>query len=414
MIRRLLPESCHRLYSSHPECQSAGDLQTCLNEVASTERFAPTVTCGPYKFVSFENQIVTLEKNEYFKCDYEGAVPTLQYVVQKAVNTETDVDQVIAGEVDLVSGVIEGKKIEAAKSSETTSLTSYLRNGYGLIAFACDFGPTKDANVRWALACLIDRSAVIDYVLGGYGGTVDSEYGLAQWTYQEKAAELAEQLRPLTFNIDAANDYLDQTEWKYEADGTTPFDRTKANADGSYMRYNDKGEMLVIEHFGTENNSVTDVIEMQYLANAPLAGLKYNVTKGDFAVLLDNYYYGYSLPASERKYHSFNLASNFGTPDDKYYSSWHSDFCNTYANASQVNDAELDRLIEEMRGLDPTETEKYADLWLQFEVRWQEILPNIPLYSNEYFDIFGNNVTGVETTPFYNYYDVICKIGKAN
>lgn len=393
---------------------SEGDLQTCLNNIASGERFAPTVTCGPYRFVSFENKIVTLEKNEYFKCDYEGNVPQLQYIVQQTVSTETDVDQVLAGELDLMAKVVEGKKIEKAKADENISTHSYLRNGYGMIAMPVDFGPTKDVNVRWALACLIDRSAVIDYVLGGYGGTVDAEYGLAQWTYQEKAAELADELKPMTFNIDVANDYLDASDYKYESDGTTPFDRTKANADGSYMRYNSQGEMLVIEHLGTTDNDVTDVIEIQYLANAPLAGVKFNVTKGDFAVLLDNYYYGASMPAGERKYHTFNLASDFGNPDDKYYSSWHSDFAYNWQNPCNVADEELDRIIETMRGLDAEKTDEYAELWKQFVVRWQEILPNIPLYSNEYFDVFRNNVHGIEgITPFYDWYNIVCQISKS-
>ena len=335
--------------------------------------YMPTWVPGAEVVVSFENKIVTLEKNEYFKCDYEGNVPQLQYIVQQTVSTETDVDQVLAGELDLMAKVVEGKKIEKAKADENISTHSYLRNGYGMIAMPVDFGPTKDVNVRWALACLIDRSAVIDYVLGGYGGTVDAEYGLAQWTYQEKA-----------------------------------------NADGSYMRYNSQGEMLVIEHLGTTDNDVTDVIEIQYLANAPLAGVKFNVTKGDFAVLLDNYYYGASMPAGERKYHTFNLASDFGNPDDKYYSSWHSDFAYNWQNPCNVADEELDRIIETMRGLDAEKTDEYAELWKQFVVRWQEILPNIPLYSNEYFDVFRNNVHGIEgITPFYDWYNIVCQISKS-
>lgn len=388
-----------------------GDLAAACQNVAETERFAPSVTCGPYKFVSFENQIVTLEKNENFKGDYEGELPKFQNVIQKAVPTETDVDQVIAGELDLVCGVVEGSKIEAAKASGTTQLHSYFRSGYGLIAFECDWGPTADPNVRWALASLIDRSAVIDYVLGGYGGTVDAEYGTAQWTYQEKAADLAEVLKPLTFNVEVANDYLDQSEYKYEADGTTPFDRSKATADGSYLRHNAEGKALVIEHMGTDGNEVTDIIEIQYAANAPLAGVKFNVTKGDFNALLDAYYYTYDIPVEERVYSSFNLATNFTATDDKYYS-WHSDWYGSWYNANDLVDAELDRLTMEMRRLNPEQRAEYADLWLQFEVRWQELMPNVPLYSNEYFDICGTALKGLCTTPYASYEDVICKMSK--
>lgn len=388
------------------------DLTAATQNIAATERFAPTVTCGPYKFVSFDNQICTMELNENFKCDYEGNVPTLKYVVQKAVSMDTDVDQVIAGELDMVGGVIEGSKIEAAKASSNVNLHSYFRSGYGMIALVCDWGPTADPNVRWALASLIDRAAVIDYVLGGYGGTVDAEYGTAQWTYQERVAELAEQLKPITFNVETANKYLDATEWKFEADGTTPFDASKATADGSYLRHNAAGEPLVVEHFGTTENTVTDIIEIQYAANAPLAGIKFNITKGDFNVLLDNYYYSYEIPEEERIYSSFNLATNFTAVDDKWYS-WGQDWLGTWYNANQLDDDKLNELTLKMRELSSDQTEEYADLWVEFQVRWQELMPNIPLYSNEYFDITGINVDNVNTTPYAAYSNIICQIGKS-
>lgn len=386
----------------------ADDLQALLNNVAATERFAPSIGCGPYKFISFENQTVTLEANEFFVGDLDGYKPQIKTLVQKSVPSDTDVDGVIAGDYDLVTGVIEGAKIEAAKAAETTELNSYLRCGYGMIAMHCDWGVTADPNVRWALACLIDRNEVINYVLGGYGGTVDAAYGLAQWTYEEQADYLDENLKPISFNVAEANNYLDQTEWKYEADGATPFDATKAAEDGSYMRYNDKGEMLVVRHLGTENNEVTDIIEIQYTKNAPLAGVKFEVTKSDFNALLANYYYSYDL-GDDRYYNTFNLATNFGAVDDKYYS-WHSDWLGTWYNANQLSDKTLDDLTMQMRKLDPTETEKFSELWAQFQVRWQELLPNIPLYSNEYFDVFDVNLKGVATTPYAGYADIVCQL----
>ncbi|MDO4355508.1 MAG: ABC transporter substrate-binding protein [Clostridia bacterium] len=387
------------------------DILTAMNNVAATERFAPSISCGPYKFISFENSTVTLEANEYFKGDLDGDKPSVKYIVQKVVPNDTDVDSVIAGSIDLVTGVIEGKKIEAAKADPNTNLNSYLRNGYGYLTMCCDWGVTADPNVRWALGYLIDRNTVIDYVLEGYGGMVHAEYGYAQWMYEYAGDELEEELTAFNLNIEKANELLDQTEWKYESDGTTPFDASKANADGTYMRYNDKGEMLTINHLGTDENPVTDIIEIQYKANAPLAGVNFVVTKGDFAALLDNYQNGYQM-GDDRKYNTFNLATSFDAVFDPYTSSWHSDYCGTWINACQLSDPELDEIIMKMRSVEPGDNDTFVDYWLQYELRWQELLPQIPLYSNEYFDIFSNTVTGVETTPFYNYANVICKIGK--
>lgn len=128
------------------------DLAACAQNIANTERYKPTVTCGPYKFVSFEDQIATLEVNTYFKEDANGAgKPKVQNIVVKQVNSETDVDQVINGEIDLVTGVIEGAKIDASKSSPNTASSVYSRNGFGQLAFRATSGRPPTSTSAGAL-----------------------------------------------------------------------------------------------------------------------------------------------------------------------------------------------------------------------------------------------------------------------
>lgn len=382
-----------------------------LQVVAQTERFAPTVVSGPYKFVSFENQTVTLEINEYFKGDYLGQKPTIQYIEQRHVPQDMPSDILIAGDIDLLPHVVVGAQIEAAKAADNVYTHSYMRNGYGMISMHCDWGVTADPNVRWGLAYLIDRNAVIDYVLGGYGGIVHCEYGYAQWMYEEAGAELEELLTPFNLNIDKANEHLDMTEWKFEADGVTPFDPAKANEEGTYMRHNEKGEPLVVRHLGSTENDVTDIIEIQYVANAPLAGVKFEVTRGDFNALLDNYYYGYEL-GEDRYYNTFNLASGFGQPYDPYFSSWHSDFAGSWENSCQLVDEELDSYIMAMRSLDPSQRDEFVDIWLKYQKRMQDLLPQIPLYSNEYFDLVSNAIGNYNVTSFSSWDYLVCEITK--
>lgn len=381
-----------------------GDVLAAMQKTAETERFAPTVVCGPYQFVSFENGAATMKINPLFKGDLDGNKPSIEYIVQKGVPTDTDVDMLIAGDLDVVPGVIEGFKIEAAKTSGIVNMHSYLRNGFGLMAMHCDWGVTADPNVRWALAYLLDRNAVCDYVLGGYGGTVHSSYGYAQWMYEYAGEDMESELVAFNLNIEKANELLDQTEWKFEADGVTPFDSSKATADGSYIRHNAAGEKLVVNHMGTDQNQVTDIIEIQYSANAPLAGVEFHVTKGDFNALLDNFYYGFEL-GEDRFYNSFNLATSFAVLFDPY-EEWHSDFAGTWMNSCQVADEELDGYIMSMRNA--TTDDEYVDAWIQFQLRWQELMPEIPLYSNQYFDLSTCALQGLETTPFSGWDDVIC------
>lgn len=391
---------------------SGADMAEVAARTASGERYAPTVTCGPYKFVSFSDQVVTLEVNGYFGGDLNGKKPRFKSIIIKEVTQGANVEQVISGDVDLVTGVTESEKIEAAKAADTANLHSCKRNGYSLLAFHCDWGVTADPNVRWAVASLIDRDQVLSYVLDGYGVTADGMYGYAQWMYRTSQTELAEKLTPIAFSIQKANEYLDLTEWRYEKDGKTPFDASKANSGGAYMRYNSAGEKLRIEHQGAQENKVTESIEIQMGTNAPLAGLEFNVTTSDFRTMIDNYYYGYEL-GDERFFNTFNLVTGFDTVFDPYYASVHSDFAGTRANPGQISDPELDRLITEMRSLEPSQTEEYRQKWVDFQVRYNQLLPSIPLCSDEYFDISGTRITEPSSTPFLSWALTVCDLSFA-
>ncbi len=389
-----------------------GDLLTNCTRIASEERYAPTVTCGPYKFVSFENQTATLEINEHFKGDMDGEKPKMQYVVQTAVPFDTNVEWVITGQIDLLTTVTQQEKIDSARSAESVYTVSYPSTILGHLSVMCDFGPTADVNVRWALASLIDRNEVLNYTSGGYGSVVDSEYTLGHWMYQENAAELQEMLKPISFNINTANDYLDETEWKYEQDGSTPFDRTKATEDGSYLRHNEQGEPFVINYLGQEGSGLTDIIEIQYVANAPLAGLEFNVERGEWAAVLANYYNAFEISEEERVYSAFGLGTSFSASFDRY-NTWHSDHLGTQSNRAQFSDEELDEAIIAMRESDPNDIDGYLESWMEYQLRWNELLPQVPLYTTEVFDVAHVNVDNLYTNTYAKYEDVICKITKS-
>jgi peptide/nickel transport system substrate-binding protein len=388
-----------------------GDISAHCERIATDpngERYAPSVVCGPYTFVSFDNQIATLKFNPHFKGDMNGNRPNVEFIVQMAVPEETDVDMLIAGEVDMLPNNIQGDKIERTKANEGTYTTSHLRNGYGVLHMVCDWGPTADRNVRWAIACLVDRTQLLDQVLGGYGGLVDTEVGQAQWMYQLKRADLQEQLIPIAFNIAKANEYLDASEWKFEADGTTPFDPSKADADGSYMRHNADGQMLVIEH-AAASQAIGDILEIEFLKNTPLVGMKYNFSGVAFNTILDEYYEGSSWDPADRTYSTYSMGTGWTAAYDPYFY-WHTDWVGTDYNPTGLSDSELDALMIAMRRVDGADKATFLNLWFDYQLRWNYLLPSVPLYSNEYFNLVANRVSGVNTTPFLDWYEIICDI----
>ena len=53
----------------------------------------------------------------------------------------------------------------------------------------------------------------------------------------------------------------------------------------------------------------------------------------------------------------------------------------------------------------PTEDDAYAAWWRMYITRWNYLLPEVPLYSNEYYDLYNAQIKGVEehpTNPFWS------------
>ena len=59
-------------------------------------------------------------------------------------------------------------------------------------------------------------------------------------------------------------------------------------------------------------------------------------------------------------------------------------------------------MTKKLRQLDPSQKDEYAAVWLEYQIEWNDYLPMVPLYSNEYYDIFGKRVQNVTTTPIYS------------
>lgn len=374
-------------------------------------RHFPIISSGPYYFVSWTPGFVRLEKNPLYKGNYEGNVPTIQSI--EIVQGWVDYNTLYYGETDILLNIIDSYTINNANRHPNFETQSYIRNGYGFISMKADFGPTQYLEVRQAIGFMIDREVFIERYLGSMGAIVDGPYGLAQWFYLQTKDELETKLIHYQHDIAQANALLDQSPYKYEQDGVTLFDPAKVVAGSGYYRYNAQGERLALNHLGTYDNLVTDLIDEQITMYAWQLGIDYTLTYCDFNELLNHYYYSSTIPLEDRIYHTFNLATNFSSAYDPY-TTWHSDYLGTWVNPSGLSDQILDDLILQLTALDPSQTEEFKAIFVQYIERWNYLLPQLPLYSNEYVNIYASYVEGLNTSPVWRWSQDIANIRLVN
>ena len=420
---------------------------------------------GPYTISKWDegNSEATLLANPEFQGNFEGVKPTIETIVYRLLVQETQLDQLKKGEVDVLSAITGGNDTKAALAvvdGTNFSEVHYQRAGYGKIQFECDFGPTMFASVRQAVTYALNRTEFCQTFTGGYGVVVDGPYSpdfamwkavkdditLIDYSYSVANAEKAlveggwiynskgEDFVPGQTGVDAVR-YKKLTAEEAEACGGV--NKTYAsvnNTDGvtyKTVKIGDDYYMpLAINWFGTTPNDVTDLLNTMLANSKDVAGLGMVIraTVGDFTQLLGEIYrdasYGY---AGTPTFGMFNLATGWNTAVYDYAFNWSLDEAYFGYSANKLYDeydvafpyditAEKLSLEDAMAksggklGMNylsmgmvynaKTEDE-YNAWWEAYIERWNQLMPDIPLYSNMYYDVFNAKITGFVTSPFF-------------
>ncbi|HJB60881.1 MAG TPA: ABC transporter substrate-binding protein [Candidatus Ruminococcus gallistercoris] len=377
-------------------------LQETINNVETGYRYNPKVTCGPYLFDNFDeaSQQATLKANPEFVGDYRGVKPSIETLVIKTVSSDTMMNELESGSVDLLYGCSGGDTINAGldlveegKAADAT----YMRNGYGKIQFDCSVFPTDSQNVRQAIAYCLDRNEFARQYTGGYGSVVHSFYGLAQWEYQDSVEWINENLNTYEMNVDAAKELLEADGWNLNADGT-PYS-------GTGTRYKDvDGELkpLVITWCNSEGNPVSELLATMLPETMAEAGMELQATTTDFATLQNGI-----LHAGDTMYNMYNLATGFATANSPwYYFSSDEAWMGNY-NTNWIADEELNDAVMPLKSIPYEDSEAWLEAWQNFIKVWNEKLPDVPLYSDEYYDFYSTRVQGWENTATWGWQNAV-------
>jgi ABC-type transport system substrate-binding protein len=388
-----------------------------VHEYVKTNINAP-VGYGPYIFAEYkESEYVRLKVNP----DYIGEAPAIQEIIVKVTPSETELDQLLQGEVDLLGRTVEAEKIEAAKESDMLTTNNYFRHGGGTMILHSDYEAFALTEVRQAFAYVFNRPKVIELFLGEYGIASQGPYSKNQWMmYDEDEKALIGTAAIGKFESTLTNYDILDADGKFDEEANIAkaqelLDAAVAKTEGEYANltgdrdsgYMWKGERLEIKITYTAfwSDTYNLVWNDEYISklgfDVTLHGLDWPVMYGHWTgnTTEERQYHayvggmGYSIKSNPKSGYSSERILEWGQPSDNG---------SRFTGGSTYTTEEWDQLLLDIENSHPiTGAESYKKLWREFIRTMNAEVPIIPVYSNNYHDLYSSDLENFTTNALW-------------
>ena len=404
-----------------------------VGDTVTAGRFATgnRVTAGPYNLVSYDQSSgeIVLEVNENYNGNFEGQKPGIQKLVIVKTSDDTVMDMISTGQIQIYSQIADGAQVNAVldlieAGTIDSSPSQYDRAGYGYFGFACDLGPTQFTEFRQAVAYLLNRVEFAQTFCQGWGSVVHGPYCTA-FSMTSKT-DIDKKVNHYDYNPEKAVELLKQAGFVYNADGSDYVDGSGevryAKVTEEQARYYESfnkvladGTILMpatLNWASSEGNSVSALLTTMLASSdaTKAAGISIVKTEMTFPSLLSYMYRqemngavgDFSVPT----YNMFNLATGYngGVYDESYNWTTDPEYIEQGYNVQHLYDKELDKLSMDMvYGVEPGDEATYLSLWEKYIIRWNELLPMVPLYSNIYVTVYPNTIDNYAEDSFWGF-----------
>ena len=404
-----------------------------VGDTVTAGRFATgnRVTAGPYNLVSYDQSSgeIVLEVNENYNGNFEGQKPGIQKLVIVKTSDDTVMDMISTGQIQIYSGIADGAQVNAVldlieAGTIDSSPSQYDRAGYGYFGFACDLGPAQFTEFRQAVAYLLNRVEFAQTFCQGWGSVVHGPYCTA-FSMTDKT-DIDKKVNHYDYNPEKAVELLKQAGFVYNADGSDYVDGSGevryAKVTEEQARYYESfnkvladGTILMpatLNWASSEGNSVSALLTTMLASSdaTKAAGVSIVKTEMTFPSLLSYMYRqemngavgDFSVPT----YNMFNLATGYngGVYDESYNWTTDPEYIEQGYNVQHLYDKELDKLSMDMvYGVEPGDEATYLSLWEKYIIRWNELLPMVPLYANIYVTVYPNTIDNYAEDSFWGF-----------
>ena len=407
------------------------------------------VSAGPYMIEKWDPATTqcTLVRNPNYAGNFEGQKPSIETLVIVRAQDATWADQLKTGGMDVFAGITEGKAInnlmDMIDEGEDLSYVQYERAGYGKIQFLCDVGPTQFKEVRHAVAMLLNREEFTNTFCQGWGTVVNAPYATSMQMFKDSKDLFADTLNTYSYDVDAAIAELEAGGWTLDENGNayagtglrykdvtglTLGDHTAAAVEAGApaeipvntagcVEVNGKTLMpLSIKWYSTEGNAVSDLLAIMLSKSDAVkqAGMVIDQTVGDWDGLLSAIYHQASDgTALEPEFGMLNLATGWTSAIYDYSFNWTDDpaYVSQGFNGNYLFDmgeGGLDQLSMDMvYEVESGDYDSYLKLWQDYIIRWNELLPEIPLYCNVYVTAIPTWLEGYEQDSYWGFQNAI-------
>ena len=373
---------------------------------------------GPYMFTEYkESEFVRLEAFP----NYIGTAPKLQEIIVKVTPSETELDQLLQGDVDLLGRTVEAEKIEAALESDNLTTNNYFRHGGGTMVLHTDYEAFALTEVRQAFAYVFNRPKVIELFLGEYGIASQGPYSKNQWMmYDEDEMGLLGTAAVGRFESTLTDYDILDSDGNFDVEANIAkahelLDAAVAKTDGEYANltgngtdgYMWKGERLNIKITYTEfwSDTYNLVWNDDYISklgfDVTLNGLDWPVMYGHWTgdIQEERQYHafvggtGYNVKSNPRASYASDKIMPWGQPSDNG---------SRFSGGSAYTTAEWDQLMQDIENCHPiTGADQYKELWREFITAFNAEVPIIPVYSNNYHDLYTANLENFNTNALW-------------
>lgn len=128
---------------------------------------------GPYKLTGYEPGIrATFEKNQNDWRDDRGHVDSVEIVVMNDATAR--VTALMSGQVHFIN-TVEPKTVDLLRRAPNMEILQTSGKGFYSFLMHCDTAPFDNSDLRMALKLAVDREAILNQVLGGFG-TLGNDY----------------------------------------------------------------------------------------------------------------------------------------------------------------------------------------------------------------------------------------------